>query len=271
VREFGHVTRGEGGSRILQGFMIDITETHLARVEIRRSHEQLRALSARLQSALEEERTHIAREIHDELGGALTAIKMDVSKVISASRGEREEPGRMDLINEKLSGTIKLIDRTMASMRRIATELRPAVLDEFGIIAAIEWQIEEFEKRFGIRCELKNQWRPEVVQDQALSTALFRIFQEMLTNVARHSAASEVAVHLVEEGGNLLLCVRDNGRGITESERSDALGLLGMQERAGKFGGKVEIRGAMGKGTVASMRIPLQKIARAPKKERLLS
>ena len=274
VREFGHVTKTGVGGLLLQGFMLDITERHLARVEIRRSQEQLRALSARLQSAREAERTHIAREIHDELGGALTALKMDVSKVLSSYRSGREEQDRMDFIDDRLSGAMTLIDRTMESIRRIATELRPPILDELGIVAAIEWQIEEFQKRFGIRCDLKNQWAVTLAPDQAVSTALFRIFQEMLTNVARHSEATAVVVQLSYDADHLSLCVSDNGRGITEGERRNALGLLGMQERAGIFGGRVDIRSAAGKGTVANMRIPLTKVAdpvRAPHKERLLA
>jgi len=273
VREFGHVTRGGVGGLLLQGFMLDITERHLARVEIRRSQEQLRALSARLQSAREAERTHIAREIHDELGGALTALKMDVSKVLATYRAVREDHVRMDFIGDRLAGAMTLIDRTMESVRRIATELRPPILDELGIGAAIEWQIEEFEKRFGIRCDLKNHWPSTLATDQALSTALFRIFQEMLTNVARHSEATGVVVSLSHDTENLLLCVSDNGRGITEGERRNALGLLGMQERAGIFGGKVDIRSAPGKGTVANLRIPLPKAPepiKGPHKERLL-
>ena len=273
VREFGHVSKGVVGSLVLQGFMLDITERHEARTEIRRSQEQLRALSARLQSAREEERSHIAREIHDELGGALTALKMDVSKVLSAYRSGKDEQMRMDFINDRLSGAMTLIDRTMESIRRIATELRPPILDEFGIVAAIEWQIEEFQKRFGIRCELNNQWPAEIVPSQSLSTALFRIFQEMLTNVARHSEASAVKVLLSRDSENLMLSVTDNGRGITEGERREALGLLGMQERAGIFGGRVDIRSAAGKGTMACMKIPLAKVPeaiRTPPKERLL-
>lgn len=274
VREFGHVTKsGVGGGLLLQGFMLDITERHLARVEIRRSQDQLRALSARLQSAREAERTHIAREIHDELGGALTALKMDVSKVLSAYRSGREEESRMDFIGDRLSGAMSLIDRTMECVRRIATELRPPILDELGIVAAIEWQIEEFEKRFGIRCELKNHWSQKLAPNHALSTALFRIFQEMMTNVARHSEATAVVVILSHDTENLMLSVSDNGRGITEGERRNALGLLGMQERAGIFGGRVDIRSAAGKGTVANMRIPLPKDpepVREPPKERLL-
>ena len=133
--------------------------------------------------------------------------------------------------------------------------------------------MDEFQKRFGIPCELRNEWHPQLVEDQALSTALFRIFQEMLTNVARHAQATSVSVHLREDAENLLLCVTDNGRGITEGERRASLGLRGMQERAGLFGGKVEIRGALGKGTTASMRIPLRRTfdttPEAPAKDRL--
>ena len=271
VREFGHVTKDGVGGALLQGFMLDITELHFAGEELRRSQEQLRALSARVQSAREAERTNIAREIHDELGGALTALKMDVSKVLSAYRSGREETRPMDFITDRLADAMTLIDRTMESVRRIATEMRPAILDELGIVAAIEWQIEEFEKRFGIKCELKSQWSPNLAPGHALSTALFRIFQEMLTNVARHSEATTVAVSLENDGENLMLCVTDNGRGITEGERRNSLGLLGMQERAGIFGGRVDIRSAPGKGTSANLRIPLSKVPepiRAPRKER---
>jgi PAS domain S-box-containing protein len=273
VREFGHVTKGCVGGLLLQGFMLDITERHLARVEIRRSQEQLRALSARLQNAREAERTHIAREIHDELGGALTALKMDVSKVLSSYQAGREAEERVDFIGDRLCGAMNLIDRTMESVRRIATELRPPILDELGIAAAIEWQIEEFQKRFGIGCELKSHWPAKLPADPSLSTALFRIFQEMLTNVARHSEATAVVVSLTHDADHLSLCVSDNGRGITDGERRNALGLLGMQERAGIFGGRVDIRSAPGKGTVANLRIPIPKASepiKGPHKERLL-
>lgn len=271
VREFGHLSRGKRGALVLQGIMINITERQLARSEIQRSHRQLRALSARLQTAREEERTHIAREIHDELGGALTALKVDVNKIKAECTSQEEEEKRAKLV-ERFAGVMDLIDRTMEGMRRLATELRPPILDAFGIVAAIEWQVTEFEKRFGVRCELANGWHSPIVHDTALSTALFRIFQELLTNVARHSKASHVSVRLAEDGTHLTLSVMDNGRGITEGERRDALGLLGMQERALMFGGEVTIERAPKKGTLATVRIPIQNIVSridAPKKERL--
>ena len=273
VKEFGHAIEDETGRTVLQGFMLDVTERQLAQMEVRRSHEQLQALSARLQTAIEDERINIAREIHDELGGALTALKMDISKVIGACGNGQEAFGSIEFINEKLFGGLALIDRTIDSVRRIATELRPPILDSFGIVAAIEWHIEEFQKRFGIRCDLHNQWNPQMSENQDLSTALFRVFQEMLTNVARHAQATAVVVRLYEDTENLILFVSDNGRGITEGERRNSLGLLGMQERAGNFGGKVEIRGVVGKGTDVTLKIPLAKVFKksGPKKERLLT
>ena len=271
VREFGHLSRGKRGGFVLQGIMINITERQLARSEIQRSHRQLRALSARLQTAREEERTHIAREIHDELGGALTALKVDVNKIKAECTPQEEDERRAKLV-ERFAGVMNLIDRTMEGMRRLATELRPPILDAFGIVAAIEWQVTEFEKRFGVRCELINDWHSPIVHDAALSTALFRIFQELLTNVARHSKASHVSVRLAEDATHLTLSVVDNGRGITEGERRDALGLLGMQERALMFGGEVGIERAPKKGTQATVKIPIRNIVsriEAPKKERL--
>ena len=274
VKEIGHVSKDEAGGVIMQGFMMDVTKLQLAQMEARRSQEQLRALSARLQTAIEEERTNIAREIHDELGGALTALKMDISKVIGVCGHGHESLGGNEYINEKLFGALTLIDRTVDSVRKIATELRPPILDSFGIVAAIEWQVEEFQKRFGIRCDLQDQWSAKMPEDQALATVLFRVFQEMLTNVARHSQATAVVVRLYQDTEDLVLCVSDNGRGITEGERRNSLGLLGMQERAGMVGGEVEIRGVEGKGTDAKLKIPLSRVLKpnaAPKKERLYS
>lgn len=274
VRDFWHAAKDEGGRLILQGFMLDITERQLAKEENWNSQQQLRALSARLQSAREGERIHIAREIHDELGGALTALKMDVSRMINTCSHACQHSERNDL-NQKLTAMPELIDRTMETVRRIATKLRPPVLDAFGLAAAIEWQASEFEKRFGVRCELHSGW-PVVIQDQAVSTAVFRIFQEILTNVARHSHASKVLIRMTAERGGLVLTVSDNGRGITEEECRESLGLLGMSERALTFGGNVEINGVAGKGTTVMLRIPVDnatgkplKKSGAPKKERL--
>jgi signal transduction histidine kinase len=152
----------------------------------------------------------------------------------------------------------RLIDSTIQSVRRIATELRPGVLDDLGLMAAIEWQAQEFQTRTGIRCQVTLPVE-DVTLDAASSTAIFRIFQEILTNVARHGSATSVSVSLKEQAGNLVLEAQDNGKGIAESEISSpkSLGLLGMRERALPFGGEVKIRGTPGKGTTVTVRIPL--------------
>jgi PAS domain S-box-containing protein len=232
----------------------DITERKQAEDQLRSSREQLRALSAHLQSVREEERALIAREIHDELGQELTGLKMDLSWLI------KRLPGDQELLLNKTESMLKLVDNTIQSVRRISTKLRPGVLDDLGLTAAIEWQAQDFQIRTGIECAFHSNLR-EVDLDRDRSTTVFRILQETLTNVARHASATHVSIFLNEEATSLVLVVEDNGRGITESEASDpkSLGLLGMRERALVFGGEVEIRGLPGRGTTVTLKIPLQK------------
>jgi signal transduction histidine kinase len=149
------------------------------------------------------------------------------------------------------------IDDTIESVRRIATHLRPGVLDAAGLLAAIEWQANQFERRTGIRCRVKANFK-DTLWDQDLNTAFFRIFQEALTNIVRHSAATEVKVALTRKAGDLILRIRDNGCGISEAEahNTKSFGLLGMRERAGLLGGRVRVRGRSGQGTVVSVTIP---------------
>ena len=258
VRDNVHVTRGDDGKWLSQGFMFEVTERIESREELKKSREQLRALSARLQSAREQERIANAREIHDELGGALTAIKID----LSLAQQRLDSVSNQEVVR-KIESATALVDSAIGSVRRIATNLRPPVLDASGLVAAIEWQAAEFEKRCGIRCEFKSRWST-IVQDSALSTAIFRIFQEILTNVARHARASRVQVWMKEHEGNLTLTVKDNGRGITEGEQSTSLGVLGMRERATLFGGTVNIQGTAGRGTTVAVSIPLGEIAAKP-------
>ena len=222
--------------------------------QLRSSKEQLRALSAHLQSIREEERTLIAREIHDELGQELTGLKMDLSWLI-----KRLSAGQEQLV-KKVESMLKLIDTTIQSVRRISTKLRPGVLDDLGLTAAIEWQAQDFQTRTMIQCEFRSNLK-EVDLDRDRSTTIFRILQETLTNVARHASATRVNIYLNEAAASLVLIVVDNGRGITEKEILDAksLGLLGMRERALVFGGEVKISGAPGKGTTITLKIPLQK------------
>jgi signal transduction histidine kinase len=163
------------------------------------------------------------------------------------------------LFLEKLSSMSELIDRTLARVHTIVTELRPVVLDKLGLVAAIEWQAGEFHERSGIVCELHLPTE-DIPLDSDRSTAFFRIFQEALTNVARHANATKIAVDLESEAGSLILAVRDNGKGIDEKLIFDqnSLGLLGMRERALSFGGTVEVTALPGRGTLVSMRIPIK-------------
>lgn len=220
--------------------------------ELMKSYEQLRKLSAHLQSVREEERMNIAREIHDELGQGLTALKIDVSMLANKLYQDSK-------LFEKTESVIKRIDETIQSVKRICAELRPTILDHFGLSAAIEWQVEEFESRTGIKCDVSFEPR-EIILDQDLTTSVFRICQEALTNVARHANATEVRISLRLKDGNIRLEVRDNGKGFTEEQFSDpkSFGLIGIRERVNFFGGNVKINGIQDKGTTITVCIPLR-------------
>jgi PAS domain S-box-containing protein len=233
------------------GTSTDIEDRKHAEDALQCSLDELRALAARLQSVREEERTRVAREIHDELGGALTAIRLESAALI------RELPVDAKQQSKRAESIMKLADETVQTVKRISTELRPGVLDDLDLMAAIEWAAEEFQSRTGTSCRLD---LPEdnIVIDQERATALFRILQETLTNVARHSNATRVNIRLAEEGGSLVLVVRDNGKGISKEELSTgrSLGILGMRERALALGGGIAIRGAPDEGTTIEVRIP---------------
>jgi len=232
----------------------EIKERTIAEAQLRESEVQLRALAARLISVREEERARIAREIHDELGQVLTGLKMDVTWLARRLAGTEKQ------LVEKAEAMSSLIDSTMHLIRRIATGLRPEILDDMGLVAAFGWQAKEFQKRMGMRCRLKLP-EDQVVQDKELSTAVFRIFQEILTNIARHAKASSVDVNLSISDDVLELKVVDDGIGISDSQirGNGSLGLLGMQERAQLFGGEVSIQGASGRGTTVSVSIPMSR------------
>ena len=215
------------------------------------SRAQLQRLAAGLLLAREEERTTIAREIHDELGQTLTALKMDTAWI------GRRLADNMPEIGAKLGAMGTLIDDTVVTVRRIATDLRPGILDDLGLAAAVEWQAQEFEHRTGIACALRGTVDQGAV-DPLVSTAVFRIFQESLTNVARHSRASRVAVTLEHRHTDLVLEVRDDGIGIAAADASHvrSIGLAGMRERAQLVGGGFSISGAPGAGTTVLVQIP---------------
>lgn len=218
--------------------------------ELLHSFEQLRVLTARLQSVREEERARFAREIHDELGQSLTAIKIELSSFFRDSSPDQQQAKKRESI-------LKLIDEANQSVRRIASELRPQVLDDLGLVAAVEWAGEEFEARTGIKCHLDLP-AEDIVVEQERATALFRILQEALTNIARHANATEADVRLARENNNFILEVHDNGKGMPvdrlSTERS--LGILGMRERAALLGGDVVITGIPGAGTRVKAYMP---------------
>jgi signal transduction histidine kinase len=225
-------------------------------VELYNKSADLRALAARVQSVQEEEQRRIAREIHDELGQALTALKMDLSWMMNRL------PADGGPLLEKTRSMAAQIDGMVHSVRELAARLRPEALDELGLPAAIKWQAREFQLRAGIRCNVSVP-AVDLVLDQERATALFRIFQELLTNVARHAAATKVDVTLRQAEGSLLLEVTDDGCGIAETKiRSpSSLGLLGMRERAAPFGGRLEIGPRRGKGTSVRVLIPVPAMA----------
>lgn len=229
---------------------------HLAGIAIERRQldDQLRALSAHVESIREDERTGIAREIHDELGQALTALRMDVAWVARRLAGDASREPLVD----KLQGMSKLIDGVVDQVRRISAELRPGVLDDLGLVAAIEWQAQEWEDRTGTTCIVRSELGP-LRPDRNLATAVFRIFQEALTNVARHAHAEQVEVTLESSGGFLELRVEDNGLGIRPEVvfAPSSLGLLGIRERARRLGGAATVSGTPGAGTIVTLRVPL--------------
>ncbi len=218
-----------------------------------RTSQALRALSARLQRIREEERSRVAREIHDELGQALTALKLDLSW-LAEGLPDGQEP-----LRAQIHALSRRVEETIRAVRRIATTLRPSLLDDLGLAAALEWQAQEFRVHTGVRLRFASTLR-DAHLDRDLSTSVFRIFQEALTNVARHARATCVEVRLLERSGRLLLEVRDDGRGITESELSDreALGLLGMRERALALGGELKVTGSPRRGTEVRLVVPLR-------------
>jgi PAS domain S-box-containing protein len=234
----------------------DITQRKLAEKALKSSQEQLRALSAKAQSAREAEGTRIAREIHDELGGALTGLKWELESIDTALANKNESS--IPEVRKQIKLMTGLIESTINTVRRISSELRPGVLDDLGLVAALEWHAQQFQKRTGLTVH----WDSNLEQTQLSregATAVFRIFQEVLTNVLRHSRAENIYVRLREIENELELEVRDDGRGITEDEQlhTRSLGLLGMKERALLVGGEVSIKGIEGRGTTVLVLVPL--------------
>ncbi|MBC8287048.1 MAG: sensor histidine kinase [Nitrospinae bacterium] len=216
-----------------------------------KSKEQLRGLSNQLQTVREEEKANIAREVHDELGQTLTALKMELGCL------NNDLPSVPDIARQRMDGMNKLIDDTIKSVQRIATELRPQILDVLGLGEAVRWETSEFEKRTGIQCQL--QWPPtNIVLNREIKITVFRIFQEAMTNISRHSGADKVVIELQMDAQQVSLEIFDNGRGIVSSEifNEKSLGLLGIRERIHFLNGQFHITGNPGEGTRMRMTIP---------------
>lgn len=244
------------GTRITIGR--DVTERKRTEAQLRANAERLRALSAGLTKAREDEAARIAREIHDELGGALTGLHWDIESLARDFSDPSKSP-RPEAVREKLAAMLRLTDTTIGGLRRITQELRPSVLDDLGLAEALEWQAQQFQNRTGIECHCDCSL-DDLELTGAQTTAVFRIFQETLTNVLRHARADRVDVSMKRRGVELVLTVWDNGRGITEEEQAGqkSLGLLGMRERAHLVGGSFEIEGVEGVGTTVTVRLPLR-------------
>lgn len=230
----------------------EIAERKRVEEELKKSLEQLRALADRLRVVREDERTLVAREMHDELGQACTAIKMDLASI------GRKATKKQTQLRAKVDSATQLVDTMIATVRRIASELRPRTLDDLGLNAALEWQAHEFETRTGIRCRVTLP-EEQLALDAGRSTAVFRIFQESLTNVARHAEATQVDARLERHSDQLIFIVHDNGKGFDPGHSSArrSLGLVGMQERALLLDGELEIDGGLGSGATMTLRIPL--------------
>jgi signal transduction histidine kinase len=229
------------------GVVLNITTRSVADIKVRRAHEELARLTKHFETVKEQERSHIAREIHDELGGTLTAIKIMLKRMSAELTGAKA----LQLVQS----TEDLVDSTIDITRRIATSLRPAILDQ-GILAAIEWQAAEFEKRTKVSCQVTFA-STEIQLDHKLSIVVFRTFQEALTNIAKHANATRVEVELEADKGQVTLQIHDNGRGVGSEDliKPEAFGILGMQERARSLGGQASVRRTRN-GTSVMLQIP---------------
>lgn len=240
----------EGGLR-WEGIMLNITQSRLAELEVKRTQQQLLEFSSHIQDAKEQERLRIAREVHDEIGSLLTAIKMDLAWL--TQRLPKNNPA----LTEKARTIAELVTKTSTAASNLAHSLRPGFLDSFGLVAAIEIEAQEFSKRSGISCSVtKSEDSIELPDTHAIT--LFRIFQESLNNIMKHAKASGVTVAIYNQANGVDLIVSDNGCGFSEADRLKprSFGLRGIQERVAHFNGHVKISSTPGQGTTVAVHLP---------------
>ena len=238
-----------------EGIMTNITQSKVAEEEIKRSRQQLSELSSHIESVIEQERARIAREIHDDLGGNLTAIKIDLAWLT------KRLPPEMTQLADKVREVDDLVDRTIDATSRISHDLRPGILDA-GLVPAIRWQAKEFEKLMGITCELDCP-DDDLAVDPDTSSTVFRIFQETLTNIAKHAQASKVRITVWRDRHQLWLEVVDNGKGIAAADRlkPHSFGIRGILERVAQLNGEAHIDSAPDAGTTVAVQVPLSRKA----------
>ena len=257
VLDRGYIIHDAAGKPVrVVGGITDISERRRAEEALESSRRQLRALTARLQSGREEERATVAREIHDELGQVLTAIKMNLDW-LERKLDEHAAAPALNPLLERVVESAEMTDSAIKSVQRIATELRPGALDNLGLAEALLQEANRFQQRSGVACEMDLPAGPLNLPTQ-VATAVFRVFQEALTNIGRHAKATVVRVSLKADGEQLVLQVEDNGEGIRPEATSDSrsLGLLGMRERASVLGGEATISPITPHGTRVSLRLP---------------
>jgi PAS domain S-box-containing protein len=242
--------QAEKGGVLWDGVVFDDTQSRLGQVELERSREELRELSRHLQTVREEEKQRIAREVHDELGATLSVLKMDLESL------EAHLPAGLEEARAKRSAMIQLVDSAVATTRKIVTDLRPSILDDLGLAAALRWQIGEYEKHTKLRLHFEMP-EPDVAIDRERGLALFRIFQETITNVARHANAANAWITLAQTDRAYVLTVRDDGGGISEEDlrKPTSHGVRGMRERAQHFGGNLSVS-STADGTTVVVTIP---------------
>jgi PAS domain S-box-containing protein len=261
VHDRGYIIAdAEGKPARFVGGLSDVSDRRRAAKALEDSRQQLRALAARLQSTREEERTAVARQIHDDLGQVLTAIKLNLDW-LERNLDEHAKDRTLSTLLERVVESGEMIESAVQSVQRIATDLRPALLDNLGLAEALREEARRFEQRSGTRCEL--QLTPDSLGlTRESATAMFRVFQEATTNVARHAQASAIRVSLHTQNGHVVLEVEDNGKGISSDAIGDprSLGLLGMSERASALGGRVEVAPGSPRGTRVTLRLPQQSI-----------